>query len=261
VIHKVLAPNPGPMTGPGTNTYLVDSGAGEVAVIDPGPDDPRHLQAILDRCEPMGRVAAILVTHRHADHLPAAGPLAARTGAALFGHPALPGVQRPLADGEVCSSGPGLRLEALETPGHTDDSLCYWDADQGALFTGDLVAGAGTVIVGDERGALSRYMHSLERLRDLGPRTLYPGHGPIVADGVAKLEEYLAHRRLREQQVLAGLRARGQASVDDLVGAIYPDLPPALVPMAGRNVRAHLEKLADEGRVRKTSAGWTCPNE
>jgi glyoxylase-like metal-dependent hydrolase (beta-lactamase superfamily II) len=254
VIHTLVAPNPGPMTGSGTNTYLVDNGASEVAVIDPGPDDPRHVQAILEACAALGRLTAILVTHRHADHVPAARPLGQQTGAPLLGHAALPGVERPLADGQVCFSG---RLQALETPGHTDDSLCFWDAEAGALFTGDLVAGAGTVIVGDEPGALSRYMRSLDRVRRLGPRMIYPGHGPLVADAVAKLDEYLAHRRQREQQVLDGLRQRGRASVDNLVAAIYPDVQPALVPMAGRNVRAHLEKLADEGRVRQTPDGWT----
>jgi glyoxylase-like metal-dependent hydrolase (beta-lactamase superfamily II) len=242
------------MTGTGTNTYLVDDGAGQVAVIDPGPEDPRHLQAILEACEQLGRVTAILVTHRHLDHLPAARPLAQQTGAPLLGHRDLPGVDRSLSDGEA-SFG---RLQALETPGHTDDSLCFWNSDDGVPFTGDLVAGAGTVIVGDERGALGRYMRSLERLRQLGPRTIYPGHGPIVEDAVAKLDEYLAHRRQREQQVLEGVCSRGHASVEELVGTIYPDVQPALVPMAGRNVRAHLEKLADDGLVRQTTQGWTC---
>jgi glyoxylase-like metal-dependent hydrolase (beta-lactamase superfamily II) len=244
------------MTGTGTNTWLIDDGNGNVAVIDPGPDDPRHLQAILETCEQLGQVTAILVTHRHLDHLPAARPLAQHTGAPLLGHPDLPGVDRPLVDGET---GFG-RLRALETPGHTDDSLCFWDPDEGALFTGDLVAGAGTVIVGEERGALGRYMASLERLRGLAPRTIYPGHGPIVEDALGKLDEYLNHRRQREQQVLDGLRASGHASVDQLVSSIYPDVQPALVPMAGRNVRAHLEKLADDGVVRQTPDGWTCLN-
>jgi glyoxylase-like metal-dependent hydrolase (beta-lactamase superfamily II) len=244
------------MTGTGTNTYLVDDGAGQVALIDPGPDDPRHLKAILERCEQLGQLTAILVTHRHLDHLPAARPLAQQTGAPLLGHRDLPGIDRPLTDGETAFG----RLQALETPGHTDDSLCFWDADAGALFTGDLVAGAGTVIVGEERGALGRYMASLERLRGLGPRTIYPGHGPIVEDAVGKLEEYLSHRRQREQQVLEGVRAAGHASVEQLVSSIYPDVQPALVPMAGRNVRACLEKLADEGLVRQTPDGWTCLN-
>lgn len=240
------------MTGTGTNTYVVDDGAGEVAVIDPGPEDSRHLQAILAAAESLGRITTILVTHRHLDHLPAARPLGQRTGAPLLGHPDLPGVGRPLADGEVCFGD----LRALVTPGHTEDSLCFWDASAGALFTGDLVAGAGTVIVDDLPGALGRYMHSLERLRALEPRTIYPGHGPIVEDAKGKLDEYLTHRRQREQQVLGTLRARGSASVDDLVAAIYPDVQAALVPMAGRNVRAHLDKLVTEGRVESTPTGW-----
>jgi glyoxylase-like metal-dependent hydrolase (beta-lactamase superfamily II) len=240
------------MTGTGTNTYVVDNGAGEVAVIDPGPDDPRHLEAILAAAQPLGRITSILVTHRHSDHLPAARPLGKRTGAPLFGHRDLPGVERPLEDGQPCFGG----FQALFTPGHTEDSLCFWDRGTGALFTGDLVAGAGTVIVDELPGALGRYMQSLERLRALGPQTIYPGHGPTVADAVGKLDEYLSHRRQREEQVLAGLRARGTASVDDLVADIYPDVQPALVPMAGRNVRAHLDKLASEGRVERAPTGW-----
>ena len=241
------------MTGTGTNTYVVDDRAGSVAVIDPGPDDPPHLRAILAAVGQRGHLVAILVTHRHLDHLPAARPLSERTGAPICGHRDLPGRDRPVADGEVCFAG----LRGLETPGHTDDSLSFWDPAQRALFTGDLVAGAGTVIVDEQPGALGRYMASLDRLRALGPSTIYPGHGPTVADGLAKLDEYLAHRRQREQQVIDVLQARGRASVDELVEAIYPDVQPALVPMAARNVRAHLHKLADEGRAVDGAGGWS----
>jgi glyoxylase-like metal-dependent hydrolase (beta-lactamase superfamily II) len=240
------------MTGTGTNTYVVDDEAGSVAVIDPGPDEPGHLRAILSAVGDRGHLVAILVTHRHLDHLPAARPLADRTGAPLYGHRDLPGRDRVVADGEVCFAG----LRGLETPGHTDDSLCFWDSEQRALFTGDLVAGAGTVIVDEQPGALARYMASLERLRALGPSTIHPGHGPIVADGQAKLDEYLAHRRQREQQVIDVLRQRGRASVEELVASIYPDVQSALLPMAARNVRAHLHKLADEGRAVDGSGGW-----
>jgi glyoxylase-like metal-dependent hydrolase (beta-lactamase superfamily II) len=229
------------MTGTGTNTWLVSDGGGQVAVIDPGPDDPRHLEAIREACQPLGRVVAILVTHRHLDHLPAARPLSHETGAPLLGHADLPGVDRPLADGSIAFG----RLQALDTPGHTDDSLCFWDQDEGALFTGDLVAGAGTVIVGDEWGALGRYMASLERLRALDPRTIYPGHGPIVADATGKLDEYLAHRRQREQQVLEGLRAFGQATVEQLVSRIYPDVH-------GGSQRARAPRQAGHRRARRS---------
>jgi glyoxylase-like metal-dependent hydrolase (beta-lactamase superfamily II) len=237
------------MTLSGTNTYVVADTAGHVAVIDPGPDDPRHLEAIAQAAESLGRVTAVLVTHRHLDHLPAAQPVCERTGATLSGHAALPGVQKHLADGDVAFGA----LRALETPGHTRESLCFWDPDEGALFTGDLVVGMGTVIVDDEPGGLSQYMASLDRLIGLRPRTIYPGHGPIVEDAVGKLTEYREHRRQRERQIVDVLATRGAASVEELVLAIYTDVPANLAAMAARNVRAHLDKLASEGAAFATA--------
>ena len=245
MIQRVIAPNPGPMTLTGTNTYLVGDGAGALAAIDPGPDEPRHVETILAAAAPLGRITTVLVTHRHLDHLPAAAPLCRATGAVLVGHADLPGVQRPVGDGQTAFG----RLRALETPGHTRESLCFWDPAEGALFTGDLVAGTGTVVVDDQPGALADYIRSLERLLALGPRTIYPGHGPIVEDAMGKLKEYVAHRRERLQQVVDALAARGPSTVDELVGAIYTDVPPGLAPMAARNVRANLEKLSADRAV------------
>lgn len=245
VIQRVLAPNPGPMTLTGTNTWLLGGGSGEIAVIDPGPDDPAHVEAILAAAAPLGTIAAVLVTHRHLDHLPAAHAICLRSGAPLIGHADLPGVQRPVGDDEPAFGA----LRALSTPGHTRESLCFWDAQAGALFTGDLVAGAGTVVLDDQPGALRQYVTSLERLIDLAPRTIYPGHGPIVEDGLGRLVEYVQHRRQRVQQVVDALRVHGASSVEELVTAIYVDVPPNLASMAGRNVRANLEKLVDEGQV------------
>jgi glyoxylase-like metal-dependent hydrolase (beta-lactamase superfamily II) len=252
VIQRVLAPNPGPMTLTGTNTYLLSDSARNVGVIDPGPDEPRHLAAIVAAAERIGPITAVLVTHHHLDHLPAAVPLCARTGARLIGHAQLPGVQRPADDDEVVFAG----LRALETPGHTRDSLCFWDAATGSLFTGDLVAGRGTVVLDDQPGALADYLRSLERLLECAPRTIYPGHGPIVDDAPAKLREYLDHRRQRVEQVLAALRARGPATVDELVSSIYSDVAPNLAPMAARNVRANLELLAAQDQVRPVGDRW-----
>jgi glyoxylase-like metal-dependent hydrolase (beta-lactamase superfamily II) len=233
------------MTLTGTNTYLVSSDSGELAVIDPGPDDPRHLAAILEAADGLGTLTTVLVTHRHGDHLPAARPLCERTGATLVGHADLPGVERVVSDDEACFGA----LRALETPGHTRESLCFWDAQASTLFTGDMVAGTGTVVVDDQPGALAQYLASLERLLALQPRTMYPGHGPMVEDGSGKLREYLDHRRHRVQQVLDALSERGPSTVDELVAAIYVEVPPNLVAMAARNVRANLELLTDDGRV------------
>jgi glyoxylase-like metal-dependent hydrolase (beta-lactamase superfamily II) len=256
MIKRVLASNAGPMTGAGTNTYLVHDHAGTVAVVDPGPEDPRHLQAILDAARPLGRIASILVTHGHLDHLPGAFPLRERTGAPLVGHARLPGVQRELADGDEWAVG-RVQLTALETPGHTDDSLCYWEPSDRSLFMGDLVAGAGTVIVDDSPGGLARYMSSLERLLALGETHIYPGHGPIVEDGPGKLREYMSHRSQREQEIVAVLARDGPRSVQQIVEYVYVGLARELLPMAARNVRAHLDKLATEGRAAERGGAWT----
>jgi glyoxylase-like metal-dependent hydrolase (beta-lactamase superfamily II) len=247
LIQRIVAPNPGPMTLTGTNTYLVGDGAGNLAVIDPGPDDlPAHLQAVLAAAAPLGRISSVIVTHRHGDHLPAAVPLCRQTGAQLAGHPELPGVERPLADNAPAFDG----LVALATPGHTRDSMCLWHAAEGALFTGDLVLGSGTAVLDDAPGALSDYLNSLQRLATLQPRTIYPGHGPVVADGSAKLTEYMAHRRQRVEQVVDALGSLGASTPQDLAAAIYTDVPASMLPMAARNVRANLDMLLTEGRVR-----------
>jgi glyoxylase-like metal-dependent hydrolase (beta-lactamase superfamily II) len=255
MIQRVLAPNAGPMTGAGTNTYLVHDGAGTVAVVDPGPKDPRHLQAILEAARLLGHIASILVTHGHLDHLPGAVPLCERTGAPLVGHARLPRVNKEVADGDEWAVG-RVMLTAFETPGHTDDSLCYWEPSERALFTGDLVAGAGTVIVDDSPGGLVRYMSSLERLLALGESRIYPGHGPIVDDGPGKLREYLSHRSEREKQIVAVLARDGPITVPKIVEQVYVGLAPELVPMAQRNVRAHLDKLTLEGRAAEQDGAW-----
>lgn len=254
MIRHLLAPNPGPMTGPGTNTYLLDDGQGNVLVVDPGPEDhPEHIQRIEREAAEIGRIRAILVTHGHLDHLPGAYPIREHTGAPIVGHALLPNVDESLANEQTFRVG-GLELVALDTPGHTDDSLCYWDVRSRTLFTGDVIAGSGTIVVDDRRGGLAKYMRSLRLLQDLGESTVYPGHGPLVPDGHAKAVEYYDHRAQREQQVLAEL-ARGPRSIDQLVQAIYPDVIPALVRPAGRNVRSHLQKLEDEQRVRPLADG------
>jgi glyoxylase-like metal-dependent hydrolase (beta-lactamase superfamily II) len=251
LIERIVAPNPGPMTLTGTNTYLVGDGDGNLAAIDPGPDDlPQHLEAVLRRGRELGRITTVIVTHRHVDHLPAAVPLCRETGALLAGHPDLPGVERPLADNGVAFGS----LVALHTFGHTRDSVSLWDASESTLFTGDLVLGTGTAVLDDAPGALTDYMASLDRLLALQPRTIYPGHGPIVGDGTGKLTEYRDHRRQRVQQVLDALAARGPSTVDELAATIYTDVPANLLPMAARNVRANLEMLAATSQVQSDAS-------
>jgi glyoxylase-like metal-dependent hydrolase (beta-lactamase superfamily II) len=245
-IERIVAPNPGPMTLTGTNTYFLRDDDGRLAVVDPGPDDiPSHLENIVATADRLGRIVLIVVTHRHLDHLPAATPLSERTGAPLAGHPDLPGVQRPLPDAQVVFGN----FVALHTPGHTRDSVCLWDREDSALLTGDLVLGTGTAVLDDAPGALRDYLASLERLREFQPGTIYPGHGPVVSDGVAKLTEYYEHRQLRVRQVVDALELLGASTPEQLAAAIYVETPPNLMPMAARNVRANLDLLLGQTRV------------
>jgi glyoxylase-like metal-dependent hydrolase (beta-lactamase superfamily II) len=252
LVGRLLAPNPSPMTLTGTNTYLI--GRAEVAVIDPGPDLPEHVDAIVAALEALGRPAISLVTHHHGDHLPAAIRLRERLGVPVGGHAELPGVDRALAHDDLVILA-DARLRALHTPGHTPDHVCYLLEDESALFSGDLMAGTGTVRVGDGRGELADYLASLDLVADVEAAVLYPGHGPIVDDPAARIAEYREHRLGRERQVLEALGA-GCTTVAEVVERLYADVPRHLHAQAGRNVLAHLMKLEDEGRVQTQSHGW-----
>jgi hydroxyacylglutathione hydrolase len=260
LLRRVRAPNPSPMTFTGTNSYLV--GAGEVAVIDPGPADGRHLAALLAALEPGERITRILVTHAHADHVALAPDLAARTGAEVlaFGDAAGAGVAgaepggapapgfrptRLLADGAAVE-GAGWALRAIHTPGHRGDHLCLAWGDR--CFTGDHVMGWSTSIVSPPEGHMGAYMASLARLAAEPWRQFLPGHGNPVEDPAARLAELAAHRRAREAEILGRLVA-GPAGAEELACAIYTDIAPHLLPAAARNVLAHLQDLAEQGEV------------
>jgi len=240
-VQRVLAPNPGPFTLEGTNTWIV--GDGRSLVIDPGPDDRGHLEAVARQA---GAVAAILLTHHHPDHAPGAALLARATGAPVLALRPAPG-EEPLAGGQMVRAGRAA-FRVLPTPGHSPDHVVFHDPDSGAMFTGDVVLGRGTSVVDPPEGDLKAYLESLLALLALQPGVLYPGHGPIVADGASKLREYLAHRKQRERQVLAGLED-GPKTPQELVPDIYADHPVELHPAASRSVLAHLLKLEAEGRV------------
>ncbi|MFN8522366.1 MAG: MBL fold metallo-hydrolase [Chloroflexota bacterium] len=251
LVTRVLAPNPSLMTLQGTNTYLV--GTRDLVVIDPGPDMPEHVEAIISAVGPSRRIVASLVTHRHGDHLPAAHRLRERIGAPVRGHAMLPGVTEPLVDAERVSLA-GAALTALHTPGHTRDHLCFRLAQEAALFSGDLIAGTGTVVVGDEPGDLGLYLESLRRVASLDLRLIYPGHGPVVADSAGKVAEYIEHRESRIREVFLALQD-GVDTVEALVARIYPTVNPRLVGAAGRNVRACLDKLAHDGLISPAADG------
>lgn len=245
-IVRVLAPNPGPLTLDGTNTWVV--GEHPSLVIDPGPEDAGHLREILREAH---GVAAVLLTHRHPDHAPGAGALATATGAPVLGFRPEPGEGR-LRDGQVIEGG-GVRLTAVHTPGHTPDHVVFLEPSSRALFTGDAVLGRGTSVVDPPEGDLAAYLRSLRSMLALDARTIYPGHGPVVWSATAKLEEYLEHRAERERQVLEALAA-GSRTPEELVGEIYADYPADLHAFAARSMLAHLLKLEAEGRAARAGA-------
>jgi glyoxylase-like metal-dependent hydrolase (beta-lactamase superfamily II) len=238
---RVLAPNPGPFTLDGTNTWIV--GSGPSVVIDPGPALEEHVDAVWGEAEP---IAAIIMTHRHSDHSAAAQPLGARSGAPLLAFRPVRG-ERRIRDGDVFLGG-GARLRAMHTPGHTPDHVAFHDPDTGALFTGDAVLGRGTSVISPPEGDMAAYLRSLAAMRRLAPRVIYPGHGPAVWAARSKLDEYLEHRAERERQILGAL-GQGPRTPADLVPAIYADHPEEVHAAAAASVLAHLIKLEREGAV------------
>jgi glyoxylase-like metal-dependent hydrolase (beta-lactamase superfamily II) len=262
-IRRVIADNPGPFTYTGTGTYIV--GRGAVAVVDPGPDLPAHLDALLAALQGE-RVAAIVVTHHHADHSPLAAPLKARTGAPIYGCAlAAPAADEPgqvsleaphdlgfAPDVDLCAGGeivgPGWTLEAIPTPGHTSNHLCYALKEENALFSGDHVMGWSTTVIAPPDGDMTAYMESLERIRARGFDVIWPTHGPPIREVPAFLEAYLAHRRARETQILDALAA-GPARIRDLVPRLYADVDPRLHAAAARSMLAHMIDLVRRGRV------------
>lgn len=269
-VRRLTAPNPSPMTYRGTNTYLL--GEVEVAVIDPGPNHPGHMHAILAAVPPGARIGAILVTHSHRDHSPLARPLAQITGAPVlaagpsdWGRSAVmaelaangrigggEGVDRDFAPDERIADGDSLtggwgEIGVLETPGHMANHLSFsWN---GALFTGDHVMGWSTSLVSPPDGDMGAFMASCRRLAGREDRVYYPGHGDPVATPRERIAELIAHREGREAQILAALSEIGAATASGLAARLYTDLAPALLPAAERNVLAHLLDLAHRNQI------------
>lgn len=267
LVRRLLAPNPSPFTFTGTQTYLV--GAGVVAVIDPGPDLPEHVDAILAATQ-SARIGAILCTHTHRDHSPASRPLAAATGAPIVGcaplaleddgpraDAAFDFAYRPdrvLADGEALD-GEGWRLTAVATPGHTSNHLCFALEGTGLLFTGDHVMGWSTTVVSPPDGDMTLYMASLKLLLARADGIYHPAHGPAVNKPHAHVRALIAHRRMREKQILSRL-GEGEGRIPGMVEIMYRDVDPRLHPAAGRSVLAQLVDLERRGLVRSDGEAW-----
>ncbi|WP_341861146.1 MBL fold metallo-hydrolase [Gymnodinialimonas sp. 57CJ19] len=263
-LRRVTANNPSPMTYTGTQTYIV--GEGEVIVIDPGPSEPAHLDAILAALHPAERVAKILVTHSHLDHSPLARPLAEATGAPIFAagssdwgkSPVMTalgdgvgggeGVDAAFSPDEQISEGDVIEgITVLETPGHMANHLSFAWGD--ALFSGDLVMGWSTSLVSPPDGDMTEFFTSVARLEARTDRIYYPGHGDPVTEPQARCTALIAHRRTREAQILEALRTIGPARAETLARHIYTDVAPALLPAAARNVLAHLIDLHTRARI------------
>ena len=250
VTTRVRAPNPSWLTLDGTNTYLLGAeGVGAVVVVDPGPDLPVHRTAIESAAaERDAAIAAVVLTHHHADHAQAAGWAGGWGVPALAFDPAL--VTAPtqaLGDGAVLQLA-GLELQILHTPGHASDHLCLRVDQTGAVLTGDHVLGRGTTVIAWPDGDMGQYLASLRRLAKVGATALHPGHGPTVPDPAGTVAQYLAHRLEREAEVVAALAA-GDETPAQIVVRVYAEVDPGLHPAAERTVRAHLALLVARGQV------------
>ena len=266
LVRRVIANNPGPFTFTGTGTYIIGRGDG-VAVIDPGPDQPEHLQAILDAVAGE-TVSHILITHHHLDHSPLARPLKEKTGAVIYGcavkAPVVQDTVRTEAgydsftpDVSVCGgatiAGNGWTFEAIPTPGHTSNHICYALEEENCCFTGDHIMGWSTTVVTPPDGNMGDYLASLDVIQGRSFERLWPTHGPPITAPGPFIDAYREHRMDRERQILAQLAA-GETRIGEMVPKMYVGVDARLYPAAGRSVLAHIIELVKAGRVKTDGA-------
>jgi glyoxylase-like metal-dependent hydrolase (beta-lactamase superfamily II) len=261
-IWRLTAGNPGPMTGPGTNSYLVGAG-NDWSVIDPGPADERHIAALLAAAS--GNVREILVTHTHEDHSPGATPLKSASGAPLLGRTTAHrhwqdptfAPDRELAHDDRLPVGGGATLRVIHTPGHASNHLCFLLEEERILFTGDHIIQGSTVVIDPPDGDMAAYLDSLESLLREPLDQLAPGHGTLIPQPHSAIQSLIQHRLRREAKVLASLPRQHAADLPTLVLRVYADVSSRLHPIAERSLLAHLLKLEAEGRARRSAEGWT----
>jgi len=258
-VNRLIAPNPGMMTGPGTNTYIL--GDEEVAVIDPGPVIDGHIDLICDLAP--GPIKWILVTHTHPDHSPAAASLAGRTGAERLGRPAPDGQHqdktfnpdRILDDGDIFQTAE-FELEVIHTPGHASNHLCYLKNESGWLITGDHIINGSTVVIDPPDGNMSDYLTSLESLMDKVLTAIVPGHGDPIDSPYEAIDWIINHRLEREAKVVAELEAHPNSTISELLPHVYGDVHERLYGVAKRSLLAHLLKLDDDKSAKQEGDHW-----
>ncbi|MBZ2187880.1 MBL fold metallo-hydrolase [Alcanivorax sp. JB21] len=263
-IWRLLALNPGMMTGPGTNTYLLQAGDG-LMVLDPGPADSQHVDNIRAAASEIGLpLQAVLVTHTHRDHSPAAEALVAELALRRLG-PEAPddGLQddawvpdQILRDGDVVDLGNEKRLRVIATPGHVSNHLCYLHEESGVLFSGDHLIQGSTVVIVPPAGSMRDYLASLEKLQGEPITRLAPGHGDLIEDPQAYIAHTIGHRLRREEKVVRALRLHPDSTASDLVGTVYDDVPVFLHGVATMSLMAHLLKLEEEGLAAQDNERW-----
>jgi hydroxyacylglutathione hydrolase len=254
LVGRVLGLNPGAMTGPGTNTYLV--GLRDPILIDTGAGIAGYVPLLEQYLAERGWQcpARILLTHRHRDHMGGVADLRGRypglrVAKMIRRDAGLPEGTETLRDGEAVE-GDGMRLIPVHTPGHASDHLCFYLPEERALFTGDLILGGSTSVIPEDDGDLADYMQSLSRVQGLDVERIYPAHGPVIEDARGRIQEYIDHRLMRERQILDAMDG-GARTIPAMVKIIYADVPVHLHPVAAQSVHSHLKKLSREGRVRE----------
>ena len=259
-LRRLIAPNPGMMTGPGTNTYIL--GDKEIAIIDPGPAIVAHIDLICELAP--GPIKWIMVTHTHPDHSPAVAALAERTGAEKLGRPAPDGQHqdktfapdRILEDGDIFETAE-IKLDVIHTPGHASNHLCYFDKESGWLITGDHIINGSTVVIDPPDGNMSDYLNSLERLIDMVLKVIAPGHGDPIDSPYEAIDWIIKHRLEREAKIVTALKSHPGLICAELVPNAYDDVHERLHGWAERSLLAHLLKLESDGRAQQESEYWS----